>query len=302
MKKAAALLVAMILCMTFLFSAFASAESDVEKAIAEAASMSWDDLLAKAKEEIGDNQLVIWSNTSRVKEDSFTAKTGINILTDNPDDSKIYERLEQEVGNNVYGADLYLLQDCFMLTNFAIASGWLLNYVPEEYKPVILESDQDLEPKAAYLCYEDRWLLELVFNRYKSDECLDHTDVQGDFSVIGGEFINFISTVATCRIIRKAQDAGLLEKMSFGELMDDLSSAWRKTDAPAEPATDDDGWVHTLQIVFDELEALGLSKPVPKPEPKKRGRKPKPKDQTEQKPKRKRGRPRKDETLSAGTL
>lgn len=172
----------------------------------------------------------------------------------------------------------------------------------EVFGVIVLESDQDLEPKAAYLCYEDRWLLELVFNRYKSDECLDHTDVQGDFSVIGGEFINFISTVATCRIIRKAQDAGLLEKMSFGELMDDLSSAWRKTDAPSEPATDDGGWVHTLQIVFDELEALGLSKPVPKPEPKKRGRKPKPKDQTEQKPKRKRGRPRKDSTPSVGTL
>ena len=172
----------------------------------------------------------------------------------------------------------------------------------EVFGVIVLESDQDLEAKAAYLCYEDRWLLELVFNRYKNDECLDHTDVQGDFSVIGGEFINFISTVATCRIIRKAQDAGLLDKMSFGELMDDLASAWRKTDAPAEAATDDNGWVHTLQIVFDELEALGLSKPVPKPEPKKRGRKPKPKDQTEQKPKRKRGRPRKDATLSAGTL
>ena len=172
----------------------------------------------------------------------------------------------------------------------------------EVFGVIVLESDQDLEPRAAYLCYEDRWLLELVFNRYKSDECLDHTDVQGDFSVIGGEFINFISTVATCRIIRKAQDAGLLDKMSFGELMDDLSSAWRRTDAPAEPATDDGGWVHTLQIVFDELEALGLSKPVLKPEPKKRGRKPKPKEQTEQKPMRKRGRPRKNDTPSAGTL
>ena len=170
----------------------------------------------------------------------------------------------------------------------------------EVFGVIVFESDQDLEPKAAYLCYEDRWLLELVFNRYKSDECLDRTDVQGDFSVIGGEFINFISTVATCRIIRKAQNAGLLDKISFGELMDDLSSAWRKTDAPAEPATDDGGWVHTLQIVFDELEALGLSKPAPKPEPKKRGRKPK--EQTEQKPKRKRGRPRKDATPSAGTL
>jgi hypothetical protein len=167
---------------------------------------------------------------------------------------------------------------------------------------IVLESDQDLDPKAAYLCYEDRWLLEMVFNRYKSDECLDHTDVQGDFSVIGSEFINFISTVATCRIIRKAQNAGLLEKMSYGELMEDLASAWRRTDAPEDAATDDGYWVHTLQLVFDELEALGLSKPVPKPEPKKRGRKPKPKHETEQKPKRKRGRPRKDSTPSAGTV
>ncbi len=51
---------------------------------------------------------------------------------------------------------------------------------------------------------QGRWLLEVVFNRYKNDECLDHTDCQGDFSVMGNEFINFLSTVATCRIIRKA--------------------------------------------------------------------------------------------------
>lgn len=61
--------------------------------------------------------------------------------------------------------------------------------------------------------------------------------------------------------------------MSYGDLMDDLSSAWRKTNAPQKPKTDDGCWVHTLQIVFEELEALGLSEPVHKPEPKKRGRK-----------------------------
>lgn len=182
-------------------------------------------------------------------------------------------------------------------------------FSPEKYMQkqatfgvIVLESDQDLDPKTAYLCYEDRWLLELVFNRYKNDECLDHTDVQGDFSVIGSEFINFLSTVATCRIIRKAQNAGLLEKMSYGDLMDDLSSAWRRADAPQDPATDDGYWVHTLQLVFEELEALGLSKPAPKPEPKKRGRKPKPKDETVQKPKRPRGRPRKNSNPSAGTV
>ena len=84
--------------------------------------------------------------------------------------------------------------------------------------------------------------------------------------------------------------------------MDDLSSAWRRTDAPEEPATDDGYWVHTLQIVFEELETLGLSKPIPKPAPQKRGRKPKPKDPSEQKPKRPRGRPRKNSSQSADAL
>jgi len=51
--------------------------------------------------------------------------------------------------------------------------------------------------------------MELVFNRYKSDECLDKTNVQGDFSVIGSELINFILTVVICRIIRKAKSAVL---------------------------------------------------------------------------------------------
>lgn len=168
---------------------------------------------------------------------------------------------------------------------------------------IVFESDQDLDPKTAYLCYDDRWLLELVFKRYKSDECLDKTNVQGDFSLIGSEFINFIATVLTCRMVRKAREAGLFEQLSYNELLDDLSSAWRKIDAPEVAATDDGGWIHTMLYVFEELESLGLSIPVPKPEPKKRGRKPKPKDPTEQKPKRPRGRPPKNATVqSAGSL
>ena len=137
---------------------------------------------------------------------------------------------------------------------------------------IVFESDQDLDPRTAYICYEDRWMLELVFNRYKSDECLDKTNVQGDFSLLGSEFINFIATVATCRMTRKAREVGLLNEMSYGDLLEDLSSAWRKTDSPDDPATDDGCWVHTLKTVFEELELLGLSKPVPQPKPKKRGR------------------------------
>lgn len=137
---------------------------------------------------------------------------------------------------------------------------------------IVFESDQDIDPRTAYLCYDDRWLLELVFRTYKCDECLDQTRVQGDFTVIGSEFINFIATVATCRMIRKARLSGLLKHMSFGELMDDLNSAWRKTNAPSEPVSNDAFWVHTLRSVFEELEALGLSIPAKKSETKKRGR------------------------------
>ncbi len=115
--------------------------------------------------------------------------------------------------------------------------------------------------------------------------------------MIGSGFINFVSTVATCHILHKAEEAGLLDQMSYSERMDDLSFAWGKSDAPFAPAADDGYWAHTLKTVFEELEALRLSAPVPKPEPRKHGRKPKPKDRGEGKPKRLVGCPRKNTRL-----
>jgi len=115
----------------------------------------------------------------------------------------------------------------------------LYAYDIELFGVIVFESDQDMPPETAYLCYDDRWLLELVFKRYKSDECFVRTNVQGDFSVIGSEFINFISTLVTCCIIRKTRATGLLKKMTYGEMMDDLSSAWRMADAPSPPKSGD---------------------------------------------------------------
>lgn len=157
---------------------------------------------------------------------------------------------------------------------------------------IVFESDEDLDPKTAYICYSDRWLLELVFNRYKNDLGLDRTNVQGDFSVIGSEFINFVATVMTCRMLRQATAAGLLETRSYGDLIEDLSEVWRDADAPEHAATNDGHWIHTLEYEFTELEALGLSEPIPKPTPKKRGR-PRKNPVQEDQPKRRRGRPRK---------
>ena len=138
MKKTAVILIALILCMTMLFPVFASAETKVQKAIADAASMTWDELLAKAKEEIGGNELHIYGTTSRVNEETFTEKTGIKIVATNPNDSQIYELMENEIGQGIYGPDVVLTQDSFMLVNNAIANGWLENYVPTEFKGISL--------------------------------------------------------------------------------------------------------------------------------------------------------------------
>ena len=162
----------------------------------------------------------------------------------------------------------------------------------DSFGTIVFESDMDLDPSIAYLCYDERWLLELCFRACKHDEDLTESRVQSDFTLIGSEFVNFISTIITERIIRKAIRLDLLKNISYRELLDDLNSAWRKTAAPYPPRSDDDYWVHTLLEVFEELEALGLSIPETKPEPKKRGRPAKPK---EDKPKRQRGRPRKNQ-------
>ena len=170
----------------------------------------------------------------------------------------------------------------------------------ETFGVMVLESDRDMLPGTAYQCYDDRWKLELVFRRYKNDECLDKTGAQGDFTVIGSEFVNFIATVMTCRMLSRAKDCGLLKEMTYGDLMEDLSEAWRKVDAPDAPRTDDGGWVHTLKTEFEERERLGLSKPIPQPEKKKRGQ-PRKNPKDNDKPKRPRGCPRKNPLL-AGQL
>jgi len=144
----------------------------------------------------------------------------------------------------------------------------------ESFGVIVLESDLDLTPEKAYLCYKDRWKLEVVFKRYKSDISLYTTNVQTDFSVIGSEFVNLLSTIMTCRIVKKATAAQLLEKMTYDDLLDDLSSAWRKTSSQETPKSTDAGWVHTIGKVKEELELLGLSTPAAPPitEKKKRGR------------------------------
>ena len=162
------------------------------------------------------------------------------------------------------------------------------DFSPEKYQEkkeamgtITLESDLDMTVREAYLCYAERWKIELVFRAYKNDIELTETNVQGDYSVNGMEFVNFISTVLTARIIDAFRKNGLLKEHSYGEIMDDLTGAWRKRDTVKEkPSMLDGKWVNTLPSVLHEMKVLGLLK-------------------EQQEAKKKRGRPKKTNTESA---
>jgi hypothetical protein len=157
---------------------------------------------------------------------------------------------------------------------------------------IVFESDHDLDPKIIYKCYEDRWLLEIVFRRYKNAVCLNQTAVQSDYSVYGSEFVNFLATLLTIRIIRKADAAGILKEATYYDLMDELGSAWRNITAGTEVKDTDDQWVHTNLKVMKLMVALGLvESDTANAAPKKRGR-PRKQPETDA-PKKKRGRPKK---------
>ena len=162
----------------------------------------------------------------------------------------------------------------------------------DSFGTIVFISDLDLSEKEVYKIYCERWLLELMFAQYKGDEGLSSTNVQGDFSVIGEEFVNFIATILTSRMTKKADEAGLLDTMSYGELMDDLSSAWRSVKGESvKPKDNDRCWIHTLPSVMEELVRLELATCTKEKRSPGRPRKEKPVSDA---PKRPRGRPRKN--------
>ena len=133
------------------------------------------------------------------------------------------------------------------------------------------ESNLDMNQKTAYLRYDERYILELVYRQYKNDHSLDQANVKGYFCLIGSKSIVFIAPVASCRLIAKTREAEVLSRMSYIDPLNDLSSAWKMVDSPTPPRSDNGFWAYTITCVSLEAEALGLSIPVQGTEPKKRG-------------------------------
>lgn len=148
----------------------------------------------------------------------------------------------------------------------------VLDRKKREFGTIAFESDIDRETDAIYKLYDERWLVEEFFRRYKDEDEFYKTDVQDDTSVIGSEFISFIASVMTARLFNRFDQLGLFEDRSYKDLMCDLAQAMKVKSGP------NGQWlfVRLPMTIQEELQKLGLM------------------EKPEEKPHRKPGRPRKN--------
>lgn len=124
----------------------------------------------------------------------------------------------------------------------------------KKFGTIVFESDLDADPAIIYKAYTERWCVEECFRIYKQILQLDDTRVHSDASVYGTEFINFLSTCITMRVMKLIEKSGLDEDYTYRQILDLVSSAKKVRDGS------DDNWIiPTITMKAQEaLKALGL--------------------------------------------
>lgn len=84
---------------------------------------------------------------------------------------------------------------------------------------IVFECDLDTTCEVIYEAYSKRWEIEVVMRFYKSACEFDQTRVHDDYSVYASEFIDFLSTLLTFRLINAFDKARLLEKHTYKKVM-----------------------------------------------------------------------------------
>lgn len=127
----------------------------------------------------------------------------------------------------------------------------------ESFGTIVLECDLDLDAETIYKAYSQRWEIELVMRFYKSACCFDETRVHDDYSVIGSEFCDFLSTVLTFKLIKTFDSKKILEKMTYKKVMSILKRA-------KKVRINDSAW-HLIKINPSHEELLQKLELLPQP-------------------------------------
>lgn len=111
--------------------------------------MTYEQLIAKAKEEVGANTVKVMGNSSQLVTalTKFTEETGIKVENEKSGDAALYSKLSAAFQAKQYVADMVLLQDGNMLQSTMLKPGYLQNFIPKEAADTI--ADDDTVPMAA---------------------------------------------------------------------------------------------------------------------------------------------------------
>ena len=135
----------------------------------------------------------------------------------------------------------------------------------QTFGTIVLEWELDPPADIAYKAYEKRWEIELVMRFYKSACEFDETRVQDDYSVIGSEFCDFLSTLLTFRLIKAFDRAKLLEERTYKKIMSVLARA-------KKVRSDGSEWKlirlnPSYEEILQDLELIPRPPALPKKEP-----------------------------------
>lgn len=87
---------------------------------------------------------------------------------------------------------------------------------------IVFISDVDMDLSVAYAAYEERWEIEVMFRFYKDILRFDQTKVHEDCSVIGTEFVNFLSILIVCRIRKVFDGIEMIDGVPYETVMKKL--------------------------------------------------------------------------------
>ena len=117
----------------------------------------------------------------------------------------------------------------------------------KEFGTIVLESDLDLTPELVFNTYNCRWEIELVMRYYKHACEFDETRVHDDYSVIGSEFCDFLSSILTYKLINYFDECEFFNTMTYKKIMKMLERA-KKVNIPQK------GW--TLRKLTKNIEDM----------------------------------------------
>lgn len=144
---------------------------------------------------------------------------------------------------------------------------------------MILQSDQDMDPKFAYDCYDDRWGIEPLFKLHKTGIEIDDTREKSDETAIGSEFVNYLATLMSAKLRNHLAGFDFCRNRSFKDVLSDLRDC-------VKVSTGDGRWEYRTTTAKDmrfyvrvgavteeeQVELYGIRQHVPQEGPRKRGR------------------------------